>query len=123
MTGFTWENIVELREMLTSMRNRETCNVTQALVVFLTKLRTGNSNKLVAAMLQIEQEQLVSEYSAAVFKSFEEDVLPTRFGINAISRHDLIDHHTSDVAKKLFDSDDKLMLICDGHIYSSSEEQ
>lgn len=73
-TGLTWEDIMLLRDMLTSMRNRQTRTVTQALIVFLLKLRTGNSNKLLASILQIEHEQFISEYSTAVFKSFEEDL-------------------------------------------------
>ena len=43
-TGLIWENIIELREMLTSVRNNKTREVTQALVVFLLKLRSGNSS-------------------------------------------------------------------------------
>lgn len=75
-TGLTWENVILLRDMLTSMQNKQTRTVIQALVVFLFKLRTGNSNKILASILQIEYEQLISEYSTAVLKSFEEDVLP-----------------------------------------------
>lgn len=50
-TGLTWENIILLRDRLTSMQNRQTRAVTQALVVFLFKLRTGNSNKTLASIL------------------------------------------------------------------------
>ena len=68
--------------MLTSMRNRKTRTITQSLVVFLFKLRTGNSNRILVFILQLENEQLISEYSTAVMKSFAKDVLPHRFGIN-----------------------------------------
>ena len=37
-TGLTWENIIEQRKMLTSMRSNQTCDVTLALVVFLLTL-------------------------------------------------------------------------------------
>lgn len=125
-TGLTWENIILLRNMLTSMRNRQTRTVTQALVVFLFKLRTGNSNKLLASILQIEYEQLISEYSTAVLKSFEEDVLPYRFGITSSIRDDLIENHTTEIAKNLFDIHEHLFLICDGtyarHQKSSNNE-
>ena len=57
-TGLTWENIIELLEMLTSVRNNQTRNVTEALVVLL-KLRSGNSNKMIPAIFQLEREQLV----------------------------------------------------------------
>ena len=42
-TGLTWENLIKLREMMTSLRNSEQRYVTQAIVVFLFKLRTGYS--------------------------------------------------------------------------------
>ena len=125
-TGLTWDNIIELRGMMTSMRERQTRTVTQALVVFLLKLRTGNSNKMIASILQLEQEQLVSEYTASIIKSFENDILPSHFGFRGTSRRDLIDCHSAEIAKKLYNSDDKLMLICDGtyarHQKSSNNE-
>ena len=49
-TGLTWENIIELRKMLTSVRNNHIRDVTQALNVFLSKLRSGNSKKMIAAI-------------------------------------------------------------------------
>ena len=55
-TGLTWENLINLRELMTSMRNSETRNITQAIVVFLFKLRTGNSNNLISAILGLEHE-------------------------------------------------------------------
>lgn len=113
-TGLNWENIIFLKDMMTSMRNRQTRSVTQALVVFLFKLRTGNSNKILASILQLENEQLISEYSSAIVKSFEEDVLPSHFGLNSSNRNDLIQNHTTEIAKSLFASHENLMLICDG---------
>lgn len=97
--------------MTTSMRNTDTRNVT-AIVVFLFKLRTGNSNKI-CSVLGLEREQLVSDFSDSVIKSFEKDILPKYFGIDAISR-DTILNHSSEIAKILFDLNDQLMIICDG---------
>ena len=85
-----------------------------SLMVFLFKLRTGNSNRLLVSILQIEYEQLISEYSTAVMKSFEEDVLPHRFGIATCTRDDLIKNHTTEIAKTLFEAHEHLFLICDG---------
>ena len=62
--------MIELREMLTSVRNNQTRNVTQALVVFLLKLRSGNSNKMIAEILELEREQLVFDYTASIMNSF-----------------------------------------------------
>ena len=113
-TSLIRESIKQLRDMLISMRNRQTHTVTQALVVFLFKLRTGNSNRLLASILQIEHEQLISEYSTAVMKSFEEDVLSHCFRIAASTRDYLIKNHTTEIAKTLFESHEHLILICDG---------
>ena len=38
----------------------------QALVMFLLKLKSANSNKMIAAILQSERKQLVSDYTASI---------------------------------------------------------
>ncbi|XP_076246511.1 uncharacterized protein LOC143186687 [Calliopsis andreniformis] len=89
-SGLTWENLIELREMMTSMRNSEKRDVTQAIVVFLFKLRT-------------------------VIKSFEKDILSVHFGFSAISHEHLIQNETSHIAKELHNiGNQQLALIFDG---------
>lgn len=112
--GFTWENILELQEMLTSMRNSHTRNITQCLVTFLFRLRTGNSNAMIAAILGLENEQKVSEYCDSVVRSFEKDVLPNNFGFRAKTREDILQNETSFFAKKMLNADKKLAIILDG---------
>lgn len=125
-TGLSWEDIIQLREMLVSMRNSECRNITQALIVFLFKMRSGNSNKMIAFIFEIEREQQVSDMRKSVLKSFEKDILPRFFGLSNNSREDLIRNHTSQLAKKLYGLDNKLVLICDGtyirHQKSSNNE-
>ena len=77
---------------------------------------------MIPAILQLEREQLVSDNAASIMKSFKKDVLPSQFGLNAISRRELIDSHTTDVSKMLFNSTDELMLICDGAYAISNNE-
>ena len=113
-TGLNWESLIELRGMMTSMRNSLTRDVTQAIVVFLFKLRTGNSNAVIASVLGLEHEQQVSRFHESVIKSFEKDILPFYFGFEALSRQDLVENETSFVAKKLYDITDQLVLIFDG---------
>ena len=117
-TGLNWENIIKLREIMTSMRDCQVNTVTQALVVFLVKPKTGNSNKMDAAILQLEHKQLVSKNSESVIKSFEKDILTSRLRFVASSRCDPIAHHTTEIAKMLLcsdsDSSKKLYLIADG---------
>lgn len=125
-TGLSWENIQELSQMLTSLRNSHSRNVTQALVTFLFKLRTGNSNALIAAVLGLQREQQVSEFSDSVISSFEKDVLPAHLGFSAVSREQLIQNETSRMAQTLLKLNDRLAVIFDGtyvhHEKSSNNE-
>ncbi|XP_058806441.1 uncharacterized protein LOC131672915 [Phymastichus coffea] len=112
--GLSWENIIELRDMMISLRDSESRNVTQALIVFLFKLVSGNSNKVICAVLGVQREQQVSAFCQSILTAFEKDVLPTRFGIGALSREELISHNTP-VAKALHNiREDQLALIGDG---------
>ncbi|XP_058806333.1 uncharacterized protein LOC131672854 [Phymastichus coffea] len=112
LTGYTWKNIITLKEMMITMRSSGNRNVTQALVIFLIKLRTGNSDLCISAILEIE-EKVVQQSISAVLKCFEEEVLPKNFGYGAYSREFLLTQ-TSPIAKILFNLGDRLGLVCDG---------
>ena len=56
LTGFTWENIFEMRDMLVTMRSSENRNVLQAVVTFLIKLKTGNCDRCIATILDLEEK-------------------------------------------------------------------
>ena len=86
---------------MTSMRNSKERNVTQALVIFLFKLQTGNSNSVISATFGLRNEQQVSEYCSSVIKAFENDILPNNFGFQALSRKELVENETSFFAKKI----------------------
>ena len=57
------------------MKNTDTQTITQVLIVFLFKLKTGNSNKVNASVLGLPHEQ-VSTLFNEILKSFEKDILP-----------------------------------------------
>lgn len=85
LTGHTWETVIMLKNMIKTMKNSKNRNITQAIVIFLFKLRSGNSDNLIAAILDIP-ETTVSDSIRAVLKAFRKHVLPDYFGINAFSR-------------------------------------
>lgn len=114
LTGYTLENLNEICGKMKSMRNSKTRTVLQALVTFLFKMRTGNSNIIVASVLGLEREQLVSDYFAEVINSFNKDILPEGFGYFSKSREDLVNYQTSETVKKLYELRDQLVLIFDG---------
>ena len=86
----------------------------QALTVFLFKVRTGSSNKLLISLFNIDNEQSISDFFKSIIQSFEKDVLTHRFGLNSVNRNNLIQNHTIEISEKLFDVQDNLLLIYDG---------
>jgi len=61
----------------------------------------------------LSHDQAVSNYCLSVRRAFEVSVLPDRFGVNAVSRADLIAKHTSPIADRLHKIGNRLTLICD----------
>ncbi|XP_058804597.1 uncharacterized protein LOC131674731 [Phymastichus coffea] len=114
-TGLNWEQLIRLREMMTSLRNTDNRTVNQALVIFLFRLRTGNSNEMISSVFGLDRPQQVSEFSKSILKSFEKDVLPSRFGLKAVNRNDLIENHSTILLQKLHNiKDSNLTLVGDG---------
>ena len=68
----------------------------------------------IAAILGLELEQQVSKYNEFVIKSFENDILPFRFGMTTVHREQLVEKETSFFAKQLYNLTDQLPLIFDG---------
>lgn len=98
---------------MSSMRNSDNHNVTQAVVAFLCKLRTGNSDKIVSAIRDVEDEKMISEFIHSVLQCFKRDVLPKHFGLHSISREYIIKNHTAAAAQKLHTLSNRLAIICD----------
>lgn len=114
LTGFSYEQLNEISDLLISMRNSDQRSKLQALIIFMFKLRTGNSNAVIASIFNLDREQIVSDFSTSVQTAFEKDILPTRFGPNSISRNDLIQNHTAPCAKRLYNITNQLAFIFDG---------
>ena len=100
LTGLSWKNLLGIKNLMTSLRSSQSRSVIQAFIVFLFKLRTGNSNKLLASILNIDHEKSISKYSKSIIQSFEKDVLPRRFGLNSVNRDNFIQNHTTEITKK-----------------------
>ncbi|KAL1493831.1 hypothetical protein ABEB36_009517 [Hypothenemus hampei] len=101
LTGHTWDTILMLRSKMSTMRDSNNRNVLQALVQFLFKLRSGNSNKLIAAILDVS-ETTVQHSIQSVLKCFREHVLPKYFGVQAHSKEFFL-NETANAANLLYD--------------------
>ena len=110
----TWDQLNGLKVKMISLRNRSSRLVILALIQFLFKPRTENSNKIISSVFQLDNEQSISDYGASVIKSFETDMSPFHFSLSALNRDDLINNHTTEITRKLFDGSDHLFIICDG---------
>ncbi|XP_066248319.1 uncharacterized protein [Euwallacea similis] len=113
-TSLTWENLLQLKEMLTSLRNSCNRTTTQAIVTFLFKLKTGNSHELIASILHLPNKGVVSEYLKSVRCAFVQDILAKHFGCQNTTREKII-YETSPIARTVLKADNEdLILICDG---------
>ena len=54
---------------------------------------------MIVSISQLRDERVVSDYSNSIIKSFDNYVLPLRFGINSVIRDDLIHSRTTEMAK------------------------
>ncbi len=57
LTGSTWKQVTQMKNMLSSMRNTNNCEV------ILFKLRSGNNKNIIAVLLDIPQPQRISHFS------------------------------------------------------------
>ena len=120
LTGLSKEHFEDLHSFISSeIRNTQNRGTRMSLGIFLFKLRSGMSNKLLATIFGISKSSLcraVKSVRAALMKSF----VPHFIGLQHISREDVIQNHTRPLAQELFGSftDQKAIAVFDGtYIY------
>lgn len=111
-TSLSREDFIKLSELLNFDKSKK-IKVYQALAVFLCKLKTNMSNELISTFFGMENHQLISRFSDKIQKCFE-NVLDQNIGPSSITREDIINMHTSDLAKRLFGVYDNCIFIVDG---------
>lgn len=95
-------------------RSPRTC-----LGIFLMKARTGVSHTVLSALFGIAR-RTIGRAISSVRQHLMFSFVPLHLGVNHISREEVIQKHTSSVAKTIFtpDDDDKVMLVGDAtYIY------
>ena len=113
LTGYNWDSILRISNLLQKMRKSSNRNVLQGLVIFLFKLRSGNSNQIIAAILEVS-ENIVQDSIRSVLDCFIKHILQKHFGIQAHSREDFL-RETALAASLLYDlGNSSLVIICDG---------
>ena len=84
-THFSWKQVIEMKGMPSLMRDTENREIFQTLIVTLFKLWSGNSNNIIAVLLDIAQPQRISDYFNSVLTAFDKDVFCSKFGLAAYS--------------------------------------
>ena len=103
----------------TRVKSTPVRSVKTSLAIFLIKMKSGMSNKLIATIFNISRSS-VKRCISTVRQALPESFVPQNIGFGHVSRKDIIDKHTRQLAKTLFTdvSDDQAILVLDGtYIY------
>ena len=104
-----------LSEVSPFLRNSVLRSKRTALSIFLTKLRLGVSYKVLASLFQLPDKQAVCKTIHSVRSALLQRFVPRNIGFNHITRQQIIDNHTTDLAKKLLTtSSTQCCLVADG---------
>ena len=117
-TGFTKDEFFFILNELKSLNNSPERTKGQALVIFLTWLKTGITQTNLAIFFGIEKRQCISDYCDQVRRAFEKDFVDKFLGANHLTRDQWLEKNTI-LVKELYNlNDDQLSLIADGtYIY------
>ena len=122
LTSLSRDNFNELAEIISSSAMRNSCNrsIRTAIGIYLCKLRLGLSNRLLACMFQLPDKRAVSRIIDSARQAILKDFVLYNLGFEHITRRDVIDHHTTTIARELMcgDSFNTAIVVIDGtYIY------
>lgn len=117
-TGFNKRQFETIVSDLPSMRDSKNRSASQAVAIYLNRLRSGHTLSVVADTFQ-QEWPLVRNWCEDVESAFTRDLIPKRLGAAVKDRSFLIEQRTSPLARELLNLGDKsLAIICDGtYIY------
>ena len=118
ITGLNKSNFNELSNCIKPyIRNTPARSYKMALGLFLLKLKSGISNKLLSTLFSISRSS-VKRAVASVRKTLMNYFVPFHLGLNHITRQDVITTHTRPLAQYLFGDGHTAILVLDGtYIY------
>ena len=122
LTSLSRNDFNELVEIISSSGIRNSCNrsIRTAIGIYLCKLRLGLSNRLLACMFQLPNKRTVSRIIDSARQAISKDFVPSNLGFGHVTRQDVIDHHTTTIARELMcgDGSNTAIVVIDGtYIY------
>jgi hypothetical protein len=103
-----------------SIRNSSNRSIRTAIGIYLCKLRLGLSNRLLASMFRLPDKKSVSRIIDSARQAILKSFVPYNLGFGHIKRRDVIEHHTTTIARELMCSGDSntAIVVVDGtYIY------
>ncbi|XP_045173214.2 uncharacterized protein LOC123534842 [Mercenaria mercenaria] len=118
LTGISKGQFEDLVKHVDKLRDTEVRTARNCIGIFLVKLRTGLSNKLLSVLFGITPAQIQRSITSARLDLMESFV-PENIGFEHISHSQFCENHTTPIAKELFtNADDQAVLVMDGtYIY------
>ncbi|CAG2229897.1 unnamed protein product [Mytilus edulis] len=124
LTGIDKTSFSDLASHLVSIRDTKVRSSRTCLGIFLTKMRSGMSNKLMATIFNVGKDS-IRRAVTTVRKNLMQTFVPKHLGFNHISRENLIENHTRPLAQTLFGNEfNPAILVIDGtYIYIQKSGQ
>ena len=120
LTGLTKAQFSELCQDVPNLKKSNVRSVRTTVAIFLTKMRTGLSNKLLSVMFGLKKSQIqraITSCRTSLMKHF----VPKHLGFGHITHTEFVEKHTSTVAGSLFkssqDSDEAILIVDGTYIY------
>ena len=103
-----------------SIRNSSNRSIRTAIGIYLCKLHLGLSNRLLACMFRLPDKKSVSRIIDSARQAILKSFVPYNLGFGHIKRQDVIDHHTTTIARELMcggDSNTAIVVVDGTYIY------
>ena len=122
LTSLSRNDFNDLVQMVASSGIRNSCNrsIRTAVGVYLCKLRLGLSNRLLASMFQLPDKRLISRIIDSARQAILKNFVPYNLGFEHVTRQEVIDNHTTTIARELMcggDSNTAIVVIDGTYIY------
>lgn len=111
-----FDNLVEIVSTSSSARNSAHRSIRTAIGIYLCKLRLGLSNSFLSIMFDLADKRSVSCIVNSARQSLSECFTPYNLGFNHMTRREIIDNHTTTIARQLISEGEKdtAILVIDG---------
>ncbi|CAF4090657.1 unnamed protein product, partial [Rotaria magnacalcarata] len=122
LTSLTKVQFEDLASYLfdSNIRNSSNRSIRNALAILLCKLRLGLSLNILAVLFQLPDKKAVSRSLKTVRTALMTRFVPSNLGFNHITRQEIIDQHTSTMARRLMcdaESNTAIVVIDGTYIY------